>query len=107
MAPLTAGRFPLTDRLLTSLLEVFAYRGLRSFRRVVRSTPLFIVRRNPSRGTLALLRKRLILLQLLFCFHINSRNQVRGHRTGSSHSGAEEYLREKTQTKGGTRIYHS
>ena len=24
--------------------------------------------------------------------HINSHNQVRGHRTGSSHSGAEEYL---------------
>ena len=42
------------------------------------------------------------------CSHINSRNQVRGHRTGSSHSGAEEYPREKhKQTKGGTRIYHS
>ena len=39
------------------------------------------------------------------CSHINSNNQVRGHRTGSSHSGAEEYPREKTQTKGGTRIY--
>ena len=26
------------------------------------------------------------------CSHINSHNQVRGHRTGSSHSGAEEYL---------------
>ena len=25
------------------------------------------------------------------CSHINSHNQVRGHRTGSSHSGAEEY----------------
>ena len=33
------------------------------------------------------------------CSHINSHNQVRGHRTGSSHSGAEEYPREKTQTK--------
>ena len=32
------------------------------------------------------------------CSHINSHNQVRGHRTGSSHSGAEEYPREKTQT---------
>ena len=41
------------------------------------------------------------------CSHINSHNQIRGHRTGSSHSGAEEYPREKTQTKGGTRIYHS
>ena len=30
--------------------------------------------------------------------HINSHNQVRGHRTGSSHSGVEEYPREKTQT---------
>ena len=28
-------------------------------------------------------------------FHINSHNQVRGHRTGPSHSGAEEYPREK------------
>ena len=25
------------------------------------------------------------------CSHINSNNQVHGHRTGSSHSGAEEY----------------
>ena len=31
------------------------------------------------------------------CCHINSHNQVRGHRTGSIHSG-EEYRREKTQT---------
>ena len=39
------------------------------------------------------------------CSHIDSRNQVRDHRTGSSHSGAEEYPREKTQTtQGGTRI---
>ena len=30
--------------------------------------------------------------------HINSHNQVRGHRTGSSHSGAEEYPRENTHT---------
>ena len=29
------------------------------------------------------------------CSHINSHNQVRGHRTASSHSGAEEYPREK------------
>ena len=42
------------------------------------------------------------------CSHISSLNQVRGHRAGSSHSGAEEYPREKTQTtQGGTRIYHS
>ena len=34
------------------------------------------------------------------CSHINSHNQVRGHRTGSSHSGAEGYPREKhTQPK--------
>ena len=32
------------------------------------------------------------------CSHINSHNQVRGHRTGFSHSGAEENPREKTQT---------
>ena len=37
---------------------------------------------------------------LLLFSHINSHNQVRGHRTGSSHSGAEEYPREKnTQPK--------
>ena len=29
------------------------------------------------------------------CSHINSHNQVRGHTTGSIHSGAEEYPREK------------
>ena len=29
------------------------------------------------------------------CSRINSHNQVRGHRTGSSHSGAEEYPRER------------
>ena len=32
------------------------------------------------------------------CSHINSHNQARGHRTGSSHSGAEEYPRENTHT---------
>ena len=32
------------------------------------------------------------------CSHINSHNQVRDHRTGSSHSRAEEYPREKMQT---------
>ena len=32
------------------------------------------------------------------CSHIISRNQVRGHRTDSSHSGAEEYPRRKTQS---------
>ena len=35
---------------------------------------------------------------LICCSHINSHNQVRGHRTGSSHSGAEECPRKKTQT---------
>ena len=41
------------------------------------------------------------------CSHINSHNQVRGHRTGSSHSGAEEYPREKTHTtQGGTRLVY-
>ena len=29
------------------------------------------------------------------CSHISSHNQVRGHRTGSSYSRAEEYPREK------------
>ena len=41
-----------------------------------------------------------IVRVLLLFSHINSHNQVRGHRTGSSHSGAEEYPREKhTQPK--------
>ena len=40
------------------------------------------------------------------CCQINSHNQVRGHRTGSRHSGAEEYRKENTHTtQGGTRIY--
>ena len=33
------------------------------------------------------------------CSHINSHNQVRGHRTGSSHSGVEEYPTGKTHTQ--------
>ena len=37
-------------------------------------------------------------MQCCCCSHINSHNQVRGHRTGSSHSGTEEYPREKAQT---------
>ena len=43
------------------------------------------------------------------CFQINSHNQVRGHRTRSSHSGVEKYPRGKDpkQTKRGTSIYHS
>ena len=41
------------------------------------------------------------------CSHINSHIQVRGHRTGSSCSGVGEYPRKTTQTKSGTRIYHS
>ena len=42
------------------------------------------------------------------CYHINSHNQVRVYRAGSSHSGSEEYPQgQSTTTKGGTRIYHS
>ena len=42
------------------------------------------------------------------CSHINSHNRVRGHRTGSSHFGAEEYPEKKIKrTKSGTRIHHS
>ena len=33
------------------------------------------------------------------CSYINSHSQVRGHRTGSSRSGAEEYPREKHKPK--------
>ena len=32
------------------------------------------------------------------CPHITSHNEVRGHKTGFSHSGAEEYPREKHKT---------
>ena len=34
-------------------------------------------------------------LRTCCCFHINSHNQVRGHRAGSSHSGVEQYPRDK------------
>ena len=33
------------------------------------------------------------------CFHVNSQYQVRGHRTGSSHFGVEEYPRKKKQNE--------
>ena len=33
------------------------------------------------------------------CYHINSHNQVRGHKTCSSHSGVEEYPRETNTSK--------
>ena len=39
------------------------------------------------------------------CSHINSHNQVRGHRTGSSHSGEEEHPTKKTPTK--TKVVHT
>ena len=44
----------------------------------------------------------------IYCSHINSHNQVRGHRIYSSHSGVEEYPTEKNTFKNqrGTRIYH-
>ena len=40
-----------------------------------------------------------IVVVVCCCPHINSHNQVRGHRIGSSHSGAEEYPREKHKPK--------
>ena len=42
------------------------------------------------------------------CYHINSQNQVYGHRTGSSHPEVEEYPTEKhtNKTRSGTRINH-
>ena len=40
---------------------------------------------------------RAYLIGVCCCSRVNSRNQVRGHWTGSSHSGVEEYPREKTQ----------
>ena len=40
------------------------------------------------------------------CSHINSHIQVRGHRTGCSHSGVEEYPRKTIkQTNSGTHMY--
>ena len=41
----------------------------------------------------------IVVVVVVVCSHINSQNQIRGHRTGPSHSGAEEYPREKTQIK--------
>ena len=38
------------------------------------------------------------LFVVVCCSHINSHNQVRGHSTRSSHSGAEEYPEKKTNT---------
>ena len=35
------------------------------------------------------------MMKCCCCSHINSHNQVRGHRIGSTHSGAQEYPREK------------
>ena len=40
----------------------------------------------------------LLLLFVVCCSHINSHNQVRGHRAGPSHSGVEDYPRKKIQT---------
>ena len=63
-----------------------------------------------SRGTSVWISttRNSFLLWPCCCSHINSHNQVRGHRTSCSHSGAEEYPRENTHaTQGGTRIYHS
>ena len=49
-----------------------------------------------------------ITFELMVVVVVLTYNQVRGHSTGSSHSGAEEYPRENTHTtQGGTRIYHS
>ena len=31
-----------------------------------------------------------VVVFVMYCFHMNSHNQVRGHRTRSNHSGAEE-----------------
>ena len=42
---------------------------------------------------------RLIVVVVVVVVLINSHNQVRGHRTGSSHSGAEEHPREKNTNK--------
>ena len=42
------------------------------------------------------LEVNMIVVVVVVVFHINSHNQVRGNRTGSSHS--EKYPKEKTQT---------
>ena len=43
------------------------------------------------------LRTRCVRVFLLFVAHISSRNQVRGHREDSNHSGVEEYPRRKNK----------
>ena len=39
--------------------------------------------------------EELLLLLMLLVSHFNSQNDIRGHKTGSSHYEAKEYLREK------------
>ena len=43
--------------------------------------------------------QRQVVVVVCYCSHINSHDQVRGHRTGSSHSGAEEYPQGKNTNK--------
>ena len=58
----------------------------------------FVWKREP---TFRLILVRNTAVYMVCRSHITSHSQVRGHRTGSSHSGAEEYPRDKTQTNQG------
>ena len=50
------------------------------------------MRRTHTQNVLLLANERMeVTYGISNCSHINSHNQVRGHRTGSRHSGAEEY----------------
>ena len=55
------------------------------------SLPLFAEMHDVCVGCCCSMRKH----TQLCCSHINSHNQVRGHRTGSRHSRVEEYPRKK------------
>ena len=61
------------------------YLGFKNCRLLLHVTCGHWLRRRPSLG------RRRSPLGCCCCSHINSHNQVRGHSTGSSTSGAEEY----------------
>ena len=54
---------------------------------------------NSEKSSVTYLNGHITYISCCCCSHINSHNQVRGHRTGSSHSGAEEYPRENTHNQ--------
>ena len=66
---------------------------------LLRILPLLVVPPVPCEltGTTTIAGNRLLSQRGAVVLTFNSHNQVRGHRTGSSHSGVEEYPGEQTQ----------